>query len=405
MKKVLAILLALAMVFSFAACGEKKEEQAKADDVFKVGLVCIGDENDQGYTFNFLKGQKAAQEILTKNGLNVEWHIIYNKVAGAEVGDANRDLVEEGCKIIFNNSFDHAYELPALAEEFPDVHFVGMTNSNLVNDGLDNTSDAFAAIYEGRYLAGVVAGLKLQEMIDNNEIKPKEAVIGYVAAYYYAEVVSGYTAYYLGAKSVCPSVTMKTQKVDSWSDPAAEGDAAKALIAAGAKMISQHADNTNAASEAENANVFHTGYNNDMRGVAPKASLVSTRIDWTKYFVDTVTLAYNGQPIPADYTGTYKDGEVVLTDLNKDIIAKGTEEKLAEVEKGIADGTIKVFDTNCFTVDEQKVEHQFALDTNGDWVEDAEEAIIDGEFKESYYQSAPYFTLKIDGITRIDEVK
>ena len=403
MKKVLAILLALVMVFSFAACGEKKEEGKKEAEAFKVGLICIGDENDQGYTYNFLKGWKAALEKLDAAGIKVEPHVIYNKIAGAEVGDANRDLVEEGCKIIFNNSFDHAYEIPAVAEEYTDVHFVGMTNSNLVNDGLDNTSCAFADIYQGRYLAGVVAGLKLQEMIDKGEIKADEAIIGYVAAYYYAEVVSGYTAYYLGAKSVCPSVKMITQKVDSWSDPTAEGNAAKALIAAGAKMISQHADNTNAATEAQAAGVFHTGYNNDMTGVAPKASLVSTRIDWTKYFEDTIKLCYEGKAIPSDYVGKLADGEVVLTQLNKDIIAAGTEDKLKEVEAAIASGKTKVFDTKTFTVGGQEVTHQFALDTNGDWVEDSEEAIIDGEFKESYYQSAPYFALAIDGITRIDE--
>lgn len=404
MKKILAVLLALVMILSLAACGgESGNNNEQGKKKFKVGLICIGDENDQGYTYNFLRGQKEAQKQLAAKGIDAEWHIIYNKVAGAEVGDANRDLVEEGCKIIFNNSFDHAYEIPAIAAENPDVHFVGMTNSNLYNDGLDNTSNAFAAIYQGRYLAGVVAGLKLQEMIDNGEIKADEAVIGYVAAYYYAEVVSGYTAYYLGAKSVCPSVTMITQMVGSWSDATAEGDAAKALIAQGAVMISQHADNTNAATEAEAAGVFHTGYNNDMTKIAPKASLVSTRIDWTKYFVDTVTAAYNGEPIPGDYCGTYADGEIILTELNKDIIAAGTEEKLAEVEKQLADGTLKVFDTSAFTVDGKEVTHQFALDTDGDWVEDSEEAIIDGEFKESYYQSAPYFTLKIDGITRIDE--
>lgn len=404
MKKLVSILLALVMVLSFAACGSKENaDDNNGEKAFDVGLICIGDENDQGYTYNFLRGWKAALEQLEKEGIPVKGHVIYNKVAGAEVGDANRDLVEEGCKIIFNNSFDHAYEIPAIAEEYEDVHFVGMTNSILVNDGLDNTSDAFAAIYEGRYLAGVVAGLKLNEMIEQGKIKPEEAVIGYVAAYYYSEVVSGYTAYFLGARSVCPSVTMITQKVDSWSDATAEGDAAKALIARGAVMISQHADNTNAATEAQNAHVFHTGYNNDMTKIAPDASLVSTRIDWTKYFVETIKLAYNGQPIPPDYTGTYKDGEVVLTDLNKAIIAEGTEAKLAEVEAGIKDGSIKVFDTSKFTVDGKKVEHQFALDTNGDWIEDSEEAIVGGQFVESYYQSAPYFALKVDGITRIDE--
>ena len=408
MRKVLAIILALAMVLSFAACGKKEdpkpaENQPEEKKAVKVGLICIGDENDQGYTYNFLRGQKAAAEQLKKDGYDVEWVIKYNLIAGAPVADANRDLAEAGCKIIFNNSYDHAFEIPAVAADYPDIHFVGMTNENLWNDDAKNTSNAFAEIYKGRYLAGVVAGLKLQEMIDKGEIKADEAVIGYVAAYYYAEVVSGYTAYFLGAQSVCPSVKMITQAVSSWSDATAEGDAAKALIARGAKMISQHSDNTTPATEAEKAGVFHTGYNNDMSGIAPKASIISTRIDWTKYFVDTVEAAIDGKEIPGDYTGKYADGEIILTELNKAIAAEGTEAKLAEIEAKLAKGEIKVYDTSKFTVGGQPLTQAFALDTNGDWVPDKYEAVEGGEFKESFYQSAPYFAIDIDGITKIDQ--
>ncbi|MBR5741221.1 MAG: BMP family ABC transporter substrate-binding protein [Firmicutes bacterium] len=412
MKKAIALLLVLVMAIGLAACQPKQEtptNQGNTEpqtnpepETFKVGLVVIGDENDQGYTYNFLRGQKAAQEKLKADGLNVEWIIKYNCISGAPVVDANQELVEEGCKVIFNNSYDHAFAIADLVKEYPEIQFVGMTNENFYDDGLDNTSNAFANIYEGRYLAGIVAGMKLNELIEKGTITADKAIVGYVGAFNYAEVVSGYTAYFLGIRSVCPSATMIVKFVDSWSDPTAEGDAAKALIADGAVLISQHADNTNAAVEAEKAGVFHTGYNNDMRSVAPNASLVSTRIDWTKYFYDSVKTVYSGKFLEGDYCGTTANGEVVLTDYNTALIAKGTEAAVEEAKKGIANGSVKVFDVSKFTVNGEHLTHAWAKDTDGDWVPDSLEAIIDGEFKESYYQSAPYFAIAIDGITIVE---
>ena len=216
MKKVLAILLALTMVLTMAACGKKEEPVNNAtenttvtDETYKVGLVCIGDESDRGYTYNFLRGKEAATEVLKNKGINVEWVVEYGKVSGAPVVDANQNLINAGCKLIFNNSYDHEFAIADMVVENPDVQFVGMTNENFAKDDLDNTSNAFAEIYKGRYLAGVVAGMKINELIDNGTITADKAIIGYVGAFDYAEVISGYTAYYLGAKSVCPSVTMK----------------------------------------------------------------------------------------------------------------------------------------------------------------------------------------------------
>lgn len=400
MKKFISMLLAAVMVFALCAAS------ASAETDVKVGMICIGDENDQGYTYNFIRSTETASEALKAEGINVEWVFKYNLVEGDPVAEANEELADDGCAIIFNNSYGQEPAMRQVAKDYPETVFVGCTNEGSWKDALDNTVNAFSRIYEGRYLAGVVAGLKLQEMIDNGEITADEAVIGYVGAYSFAEVISGFTAYYLGAKSVCPSATMKVQFVGSWSDATEEANAAQALCDMGCKMISQHSDNTTPATTAEKNGVFHTGYNADMLAAAPAASIISTRIDWTNYFVYAIKAVVNGETVDPDYCNGLAEGEVVLTTLNEDICAAGTAEKLAEVEAAIADGSLHVFDTDTFTVAGEKVESCLALDMDGDFVADTGEAIYDGYFHESEVpglQSAPFFALRIDGIEWVNE--
>ena len=253
MKKLLAILLSVIMVLSLVACGNKTQDETPSNDdqqqntetetkTIKVGLICIGDENDQGYTYNFIRGKEAVTETLAAKGINVEWVVKYNIGEDSSCEDANIELAEEGCQLIINNSYGFEPFMLKVAPDYPEIEFISCTNQASWNDGLDNTHNAFANIYEGRYLAGVAAGMKMQELIDNGDITADQAVIGYVGAYSFAEVISGFTAYYLGAKSVCPSVSMKVQFVGSWSDATAEGNAADALCDLGCIMISQHSD-------------------------------------------------------------------------------------------------------------------------------------------------------------------
>ena len=431
MKKIIALLLALVMVFALVACasGEPKteapaaEEPAKTEEpkteepaaeepaaeepaaegkTIKVGLICIGDENDQGYTYNFIRGKEAATEALAAKGINVEWIVKYNIGEDSGCEDANIELAEEGCEIIFDNSYGHEPFMLKVAPDYPDVQFVGCTNQGSWGDDLPNTHNAFANIYEGRYIAGVAAGMKLQELIDNGEITADQAVIGYVGAYSFAEVISGFTSYFLGARSVCPSVTMKVQFVGSWSDATEEGNAASALCDMGCVLISQHSDNTTPATTAQSKGAFHTGYNNDMTGVAPEASIIGTRIDWSVYFEHAIETIANGGELEQDWCHGMDEGAVVMTALNEAIAAPGTAEKLAEVEELIRTGALQVFDTSTFTVGGETVTTSFALDTDGDFAPDSEEAVFDGAYHESYYQSAPYFALTIDGIEWIN---
>ncbi len=404
MKKLSLVLIALLLIssFVFAQGGKEATAATTATDSknIKVGLLCIGDENDQGYSYNFIQGRDEATEMLKKDGINVEWVTKYNIAEDSTCYDANIEAAEEGCQIIINNSFGFEQYMLEVAPEYPDITFIGCTNSVSAFDDLPNTHNAFANIYEGRYVAGVVAGLKLNELIANGTIKPEQAKIGYVGAFSFAEVISGFTAYYLGAKSVCPTVTMEVLFVGSWSDATAESDAALTLADRGCVMISQHSDNTTPATAAQSKGAFHTGYNADMTGVAPAASLISTRIDWAIYFYEMIKAVVEGKEVPADWCEGMGEGAVVMTHLNEAIAAPGTKAKMEEVIKGIGDGSIKVFDTANFTVDGgKKLTSAFARDTDGDFAADTDEAVIDGVFYESKFQSAPYFTAKVDGIT------
>ena len=419
-KRILALLMAGVMLLALAACGssdsgskdnnaqsgqdqsagnqEQNGDQPAEGKTVKVGLICIGDENDQGYTYNFIRGKEAATETLASKGINVEWVVKYNIGEDSSCEDANIELAEEGCEIIINNSYGFEPFMLKVAPDYPNITFIGCTNQGSWNDGLDNTHNAFANIYEGRYVAGVAAGMKMQEMIDQGKITADQAVIGYVGAYSFAEVISGFTSYYLGAKSVCPSVTMKVQFVGSWSNATEEANAASALCDMGCVMISQHSDNSTPATAAQSAGVFHTGYNNDMSGIAPDASIIGTRIDWEVYFVHAIETIVNGGELEQDWCCGMADDAVVMTPLNEAIAAEGTAAKLEEVMGKIKSGELQVFDTETFTVGGEKVTTSFALDTDGDFAPDSVEAVHDGAYHESEAQSAPYFALQIDGI-------
>ena len=393
MKKTLVCAIALLMCFSLFAQGSAETTGEKT--ATKVGFVVIGDENDQGYTFNFMRGMNAAIDQLKADGYDVELSVKRNVAEDASCVDANYALAAEGCEIIFDNSYGFEQYMQQVADEFPNVTFVSLTNCNSQIDGRDNTHNAFARIYEGRYIAGVAAGMKMQQLIDNGDIKPEEAIVGYVGAFSFAEVVSGMTAYYLGVRSQCPTATMKVQFVGSWSDPTLEAEAAQALCDAGAVMISQHSDNTTPATTAQRNGVFHTGYNNDMTAVAPNASLLSCRIDWTKYFYTFIANYINGVENPSDYTGTMGNGEVVVTELNTAIAAPGTQEAMEKAEKALADGSLQVFDLSTFTIDGKTATNEQMYDS---FAAVQGNATYDGAFHESELQSAPYFVGKIDGI-------
>ena len=406
MKKFLAMLLALVMALSLVACGEQKQpdtpdvpDDGQQTATVKVGFITLHDENST-YDLNFIN---AAKEAIANLGLTDADYILKTNVPeGQECYEAAVDMVDKGCNIIFADSFGHEPYMIQAAQEYPNVQFCHSTGTRAHTEGLANYHNAFASIYEGRYLAGIAAGLKLNEMIDAGKFTADEALVGYVGAFTYAEVVSGYTSFFLGVRSVCPTATMKVTFTGSWYDEALEKEGAQKLIGLGCKIISQHADSLGAPTACENAGVPNVSYNGSTQAAAPNTYIISSRIDWAPYYEYAIKAVMNGTTIDTDWTGTLATGSVVLTDLNTAVAAEGTAEAIAAATEKLEKGELHVFDTSTFTVKgEALTSYKADVDTDADYTPDTE-VVHDGYFSESEFRSAPYFDLEIDGIERLD---
>lgn len=404
MKKFLALLLSLVMVLALVACGDKKDDTNTDDQDnnevtdFKVGFIMLHDENST-YDLNFINAAKEACETL-----GVEYTIVTNVPEGQECYDKAAELADAGCNIIFADSFGHEDYMIQAAKDFPDVQFCHSTGTKAHTEGLSNYHNAFASIYEGRYLAGIAAGMKLNEMIANGEFTADEAKIGYVGAFTYAEVISGMTSFYLGARSVCPSATMKVRYTGSWYDQAKEQEAATALIEKDkCVLISQHADSLGAPTACELAGVPNVSYNGSTYSAGETTFIISSAINWAPYFQYIIETVVKGEAIAPDWCGTIATNSVVLSGVNQDVAAEGTIEKINEAIKALEAGTLHVFDTANFTVD-GKTLTEYLADVDGDYTGETN-VIHDGYFDESNavdFRSAPYFDIIIDGVTNLN---
>lgn len=407
-KKILAIFLVVAIVAALAvgltAC--KKDDTKNNYPDIKIGMLCLHDKNST-YDKNFIEAMEAVQREL---GLRDDQVIIETNVPEDDTCyQKAMNLVDAGCNIIFADSFGHeAYMLKA-AKKAPNVLFAHATGT-LAHTEKDtpNFVNAFASIYEGRFLAGVAAGLKLNEMAKGDVATAEEAKMGYVGAYPYAEVLSGYTSFYLGAKSVCPNVTMDVTFTGSWYDETAEQNAANLLIGRGCKLISQHADSMGAPNACEKAGVPNVSYNGSTAEACPKTFIVSSRINWAPYFKYLADQMQNAKGdvskanVAKDWTGTLATGSVELTAFGT-AAAAGTAEKVAEIKAKLEKGELHVFDTNNFTVNGKPLsaDHKADIDTDAAFTPDTL-VVENGIFFESKYRSAPYFDVKIDGITLLN---
>ena len=422
LRKLVSVAMAGVMTLSLAACGgsgtadttaapasteaaadttaaDAGETEAKeaapaggvAKEDLKVGFVFIGDENE-GYTAAHYKGAMEMKEALglADDQIIVKWNIPEDETAQ----DAAMDLADQGCQIVFANSLGHESYVIEAAKEYPEVQFCHATGFQAASSGLSNMHNYFTAIYEARYVSGVVAGMKLNQMIEDGTVAKDACKIGYVGAYPYAEVISGYTSFFLGVRSVCPDATMEVKYTNSWASFDLEKEAADALISDGCVLISQHADTTGAPTACEAAGVPCVGYNISMIATAPTQALTSSTNNWGAYVTEAVQHVVDGTEIPVDWCKGFSDGAVLITELNEAAVAPGTKEKVEEVEAKLAAGELHVFDTSTWTV-EGKTLDSYKKD-------DGNEYISDGYFHESEFASAPAFDILIDGIKTID---
>ncbi len=412
-KRVLSLITVLAMtVGMLAGCGgssDKASTDTKAESTaeettdgeaasladMKVGFIFLHDENST-YDLNFMNAAKEACEKL-----GVEYMTKTNIPEGQECYEAACELADAGCNFIFADSFGHEDYMIEAAKEYPEVQFSHATGTKAHTENLDNFHNAFASIYDGRYLAGIAAGMKLNEMIDNGDITAEQAKIGYVGAFTYAEVISGYTSFFLGARSVCPTATMEVTFTGSWYDETAEKEGANKLIQDGCVLISQHADSMGAPTACETAGVPNVSYNGSTESACPNTFLVSSRVNWEPYFEYAINCVANGEAIDADWTGTLATGSVELSTLGS-AVAEGTQEAIDEAKAKIESGDLHVFDTATFTVEGKDLtSYEADVDTDADYTPD-HEVVSDGYFHESEYRSAPYFNVNIDGIKLLD---
>ena len=391
MKKIIALVLVLALCLT-AVSVMAEGEGTKV----KIGFIFLHDENST-YDLNFINGAKEACEKL-----GVEYVLKPNVGESEACYEAAADLADSGCNIVFADSFGHEDYMIQAAKEYPNVQFCHATGTKAHTENLANFHNAFASIYEGRFLGGIAAGMKLNQLIEEGKITAEEAKLGYIGAYTYAEVISGYTSFFLGARSVCPSATMEVTFTGSWYDPTLEQEAAIKLINDKCVVISEHADSMGAPTEFQKNGIPFVFYNGSAAEACPDTYIVASRINWEPYFEFIINAVTNGEEIPADWTGTIATGSVVLAELNEAAAAPGTKEAIEEATAKLASGELKVFDTATFTKDGAALEsYQADVDTDAAYTPDTE-VIADGYFHESEFRSAPYFDIQIDGITLLD---
>lgn len=419
MKKLLALVLSLALacgaLIGLTACGGG--DNSTSDDgnkTVKVGLICLHDSNST-YDKNFID----AFELACRNkGVTTANYIIKTGIPeGEECYTAAAELADEGCNLIFADSFGHEPYLLKAAKEFPDVQFCHATGTTAHTEKVSNFHNAFASIYEGRFLAGIAAGEKIKEMVaaDAGKVVNGNVKIGYVGAWTYAEVISGYTSYYLGVKHSLKGeaygVTMDVQFTGSWYDEALEKEAANTLIKNGAILISQHADSMGAPSACETAGVPNVSYNGSTASQCPTTFIVSSRINWAPYYEYIIDCVKNGTAIDTDWCegfgSDYANGSVCLTEFGS-AAASTTADAVKTAYDALRAGTLKVFDLSTFTVDGNAVadDHKADVDTDAAYTADTVVIKTAGDIKyfaESEFRSAPYFDLRIDGINLLNE--
>ena len=397
------VLVALVIIAIVATVAVTLVSCSSDKGTVKIGLITLHDSSST-YDKNFIDALNVAKADLEAEGYKVETIVKSGIPESDDCYQAAADLVDQGCSIIFADSFGHEDYMIKAAKEFTNVTFCHATGTKAHTEKLANYHNAFASIYEGRYLAGVAAGMKLAELYGEGNganVSAANAKVGYVGAFTYAEVISGYTSWFLGVQSIVPAATMEVKFTGSWYDPTAEKEAANTLIANGAKLVSQHADSMGAPTACDEAGIPNVTYNVSTKADCANTYVIASRINWAPYYKTVVKAVLAGETLAYDYVGTLATGSVEVLEVGT-AAAAGTAEKIAEVKAKIISGELKIFDTTKFTVGgSAKTEYLADVDTDAAFTPDTQ-VIANGVFEESKYRSAPYFDLKIDGITLLN---
>lgn len=386
----IAVIAAVTGIYRMVS-GDEEEKK------IRVGFIYVGDSSTT-YTGNFIKAQT---EIENQYGEQVETLAKYNVPEGTEE-EALKELVQAKCDLIFATSYAYGEKTKEFAVQYPDIQFCMATGTNANEEPvLENYHTFMGAIYEGRYISGVAAGMKLQELLEEGVITKEQARVGYVGAFPYAEVISGYTAFLLGVRSVVPDARMTVKYTNSWGDYLLEKKYAKELIEEGCVIISQHSDTAGPAVACEETDagqpVYLVAYNQSMAQVAPTTYLTGAKINWEPYMVKAVKAVLEGKKIEDCTGGTvnendvgagFKEGWVQMLELNEIVAADGTAEKIAELIEQFQKGEVHVFEGDYIGVNPE---------------DPSDTCDLREEYEENRYSSAPTFHYVLQDIITIEE--
>lgn len=369
------------------------------DKVLKVGFIYVGD-GATAYTKNFMDAQ---DELEVFFGDRIECIAKYNIPDDKPIDQYVDELIKAGCDVIFSTSYGYGDDVKRIAAENPEVQFCQATASNANDDPvLSNYHTYMGHIYEGRYLAGVVAGMKLRELIEDGTITADEAVVGYVAAFPYSEVISGYTAFFMGVRSQCESATMRVKYTNTWNDFGLEKEYAEELIEEGCVIISQHSDTKGPAIACEQAaeykTVYIVSYNASMIDVAPTTALTGCRINWFPYEKQVVQALLKGKNIEKSFNGKetvngndvgagFSEGWIEMLDLNSVTVARGTVAKVETLKNKFTKERVPVFYGDYVGVDPFNPDDTIDLRT---------------EYIENTKYSAPMFHYVLSDVITVD---
>ena len=327
--------------------------------------------------------------------------LIKEKVSENECFNIVKKTINDGYNLIFAVGKDLEDYIVQSATEHPKVQYCIADSKQAITSGMDNLHSYSLNDAESRYLVGVVAGMKLKDLIDNGEIKEEQAIIGYVASFENSENVSAYTAFYLGAKSVVPSVDMKVKFTESEYDEDLEKKTANALIANGCVLLAQQSNTNSIAENCEQYGVYYVGCLQSSADIAPNFAVVSTDEDWSSCYAQIVDSIIKDEDLPSGWYSSIDTSAVGVTEIKKNAFASinkydETKALVAETQEKLKSKTLHIFDTANWKVNGETITSTLTDELKADY--GGKEYIDKGRFMEYELTTLPKFAFKIDGI-------